>query len=63
MRGRPLPESVQQHADILEALRHGDAAQAEQLVRSHILAALDYLPGDPDPDSPDPDIEPELSQR
>jgi DNA-binding GntR family transcriptional regulator len=63
MRGRPLAESVHQHADILQALCQGDAAEAEQLVRSHILAALDYLPGDPDPASPDPETEPELTQR
>jgi DNA-binding GntR family transcriptional regulator len=63
MRGRPLAESVQQHADILEALRREDAAHAEQLVHSHILSALDYLPGDPDPASPDRETEPELTQR
>lgn len=58
MRGRSLADSVQQHAAILEALRHGDAATSEQLVRSHILAALDYLPADPEPA-----IEAELIQR
>jgi DNA-binding GntR family transcriptional regulator len=58
MRGRPLAESVKQHADILDALRQGDAVACEQLVRSHILAAIDYLPA-----SPDPATEPELTQR
>jgi DNA-binding GntR family transcriptional regulator len=65
MRGRPLAESVRQHADILEALRRGDAAASEELVRSHILAALDYLPGTSDGKngSSDPATDAQLSQR
>lgn len=58
MRGRPLAESVQQHEQILEALRRGDSGACEQLVRGHILAALDYLLA-----TPDSAAEPELTQR
>lgn len=58
MRGRSIAESVQQHADILQALSNGDAETAERLVRSHILAALDYLPAESGPVD-----EPELAQR
>ncbi len=58
MRGRSIAESVEQHADILEALRQGNAVAAEQLVRDHILAALEYLRFDHDP-AP----EAELTQR
>lgn len=43
-RGRPVAESVKQHAQILEALRRGDAATCERLVHDHILVALRYLP-------------------
>jgi DNA-binding GntR family transcriptional regulator len=42
---RPFSQSADQHDEILAAMKPGDGALASSLIRSHILSALDDLPG------------------
>jgi len=41
--GRPHRESVQQHADLVEALKRRDEEQVAAIIRGHVLGSIGYL--------------------
>ena len=41
--GRPHEESVQQHAQLVEALKRRDEEQAATIIRDHVLGSIEYL--------------------
>lgn len=41
--GRPHAESVEQHADLLTALKHRDEKRVASLIREHVLGSIRYL--------------------
>ena len=42
--GRPHPESVRQHADLVAALRRRDEDVVAAVIRDHVLGSIGYLP-------------------
>ncbi len=42
--GRPHQESVRQHAQLVEALKHRDQEQVAAIIRDHVLGSIKYLP-------------------
>jgi DNA-binding GntR family transcriptional regulator len=41
--GRPHAESVEQHAHLLNALKHRDEEQVATVIRDHVLGSIRYL--------------------